>query len=118
MVAEERLLRRYFKAMREELRKDAAEKGVYDNNEWSLWYVEHVETRLEGMLWSWRSWKAFNGDLEGTEKWKEVEHSHRRAVAICEEEIILHRQGGDVAMAANHFNKTIASGCWYASMNL
>ena len=112
IAADERALRRDFKKFRRVLASDCAEKGYYDNSIWSWRYTEYVQTVLDGTILSWKSYRAFYRDMEGTQEWKEVEHAHRRAVAICDEEITLHNQGGDLALAAHHFNKTVASGCW------
>lgn len=112
MAAEERSLRRDFKSFRRVLAADCAEKGYFDNEIWSWRYTDYVEKVLDSAAFSWRSYKAFYRDTEGTDEWKRVEHAHRRTIAICDEEIALHNQGMDVAMAAHHFNKTVASGCW------
>ena len=112
MAAYERSIRKDFKYARKEFALEAMERRVYDNDAWSWKYVRFLEERLMGTLLSWESWKAVYGDLEGTDEWSRAEHSHRRIVAMCDEEIVLHEQGRDVAMAAHHFNKTVSSGCW------
>ena len=98
--------------MRKDLGMICYDVGCYDNDIWSWKYTRHVQRTLDFAVLSWESYKAFYADIEGTAEWYRVEHSYRRTIAICDEEINLHNQGRDVAMAAHHFNKTIASGCW------
>ena len=112
MAADERSLRRHVKACREEVALDTFERGVYDHDAGYWRYIEHIENMIQCIILSWDSWKAFYGDLEGTERWKEMEHRYRRKVALCDEAITLRQQGQDVAAAAHHFSKTIGAGCW------
>ena len=91
---------------------DSFERGVFDNSAGAWRYIEHIEKMIQCAIWAWDSWKAFYSDLEGTERWKEMEHAYRRKVALYDEAITLHQQGGDVAAAAHHFSKTIGAGCW------
>ena len=112
MAADERSIRRHLKACREEVALDAFERGVYDKDAGSWRYIEHIERMIQCIILSWDSWKAFYSDLEGTERWKEMEHLYRRKVALCDEAITLHQQGQDVAAAAHHFSKTIGAGGW------
>ena len=69
--------------------------------------------RRGGTLFSWECWKAVFPELEGTEKWSDVEHSHRRTVAMLDEEIELYEQSSVLAEGARHLNRTVSSGCWY-----
>lgn len=79
-------------------------------------YVEQLSILLDGVVLSWESWKAFLGaGLEGTIKWANVEHGHRRRIAMLDEEIELHERGVTIAAAAHHLNRTVSSGCWYVN---
>ena len=83
-----------------------------DTERWISHYVEELSLRRTGALWSWDSWKAFYAYMKGTKEWANVEHTHRRTIAILDEEIDLHKQSANLAAAARHFNKTVSSGCW------
>ena len=101
------------------MRKSWAEwfLGVWDDDNrerWTLRYAEELSLRRNGTLFSWDSWKVFYSDLEGTKEWDDAEHSHRRTIAILDEEIELHEQSSFLAAGACHLNRTVASGCWYA----
>ena len=76
-------------------------------------YTEELSGRRGGTLFSWECWKAVFPELEGTKKWSDVEHSHRRTVAMLDEEIELYEQSSVLAEGARHLNKTVSSGCWY-----
>ena len=100
------------------MRKSWAEwyLGVWDDENrerWTLRYAEELSLRLGGTLFSWETWKVVYSDLEGTKEWDDAEHSHRRTIAILDEEIDLHKQSSFLAEGARHLNKTVSSGCWY-----
>ena len=76
-------------------------------------YTEELSKRLNGTMFSWDSWRAVWAELEGTEKWTDVEHSHRRTIAMLDEEIELYEQSSVLAEGARHLNRTVSSGCWY-----
>lgn len=111
MAVEEQQLRYDFRAARRDFALESIELGLYDTQVWSRRYIHFVEYERDAAFISWEAWKSVYGDIEGTQRWNEVEHSHRRIMAMCEEEILLHQQGMNVAIAAHHFNKTVASGC-------
>ena len=81
-------------------------------------YTEELSKRLNGTMFSWDSWRAVWAELEGTEKWTDVEHSHRRTIAMLDEEIELYEQSSVLADGARHLNKTVSSGCWYVVYTL
>ena len=114
MIKEERQLRKQLKLMRKEI--TASYLGYWDdvNKEWwTSRYTEELSKCSGGTLFSWDCWKAVFPELEGTKKWSDVEHSHRRTIAIFDEEIELSKQSFNLAEGARHLNKTVASGCWY-----
>ena len=114
MTREERQLRRELKTMRKQISALCAGCRDDENRErWTLRYAEELSLRLTGTLLSWDSWRAFYGYLEGTKDWADAEHSHRRTIAILDEEIDLHEQSSLIAEGARHLNKTVSSGCWY-----
>ena len=80
---------------------------------WTLIYAEELSLRRTGTLLSWDCWRAVFPELEGTKEWSDVEHSHRRTIAILDEEIELHEHSPILAEGARHLNKTVSSGCWY-----
>ena len=114
MIKEERQLRRELKSTRKQIA--ASYPGFWDDvdrERWTSRYVEELSKRRGGTLFSWDCWKAVFPELEGTKKWSDVEHSHRRTIAIFDEEIELSKQSFNLAEGARHLNKTVASGCWY-----
>ena len=114
MIKEERQLRKQLKLIRKEI--TASYLGYWDDvnkERWTSRYTEELSQRRGGTLFSWDCWKAVFPELEGTKKWSDVEHSHRRTIAIFDEEIELSKQSFNLAEGARHLNKTVASGCWY-----
>ena len=90
--------------------------GYWDDvnkERWTSRYTEELSNRRGGTLFSWDTWRAVFPELEGTQKWSDVEHSHRRTIAIFDEEIELAKQSFALAKGARHLNKTVSSGCWY-----
>ena len=112
MAADERSLRKHLKACRKEIALDYFEAGVHDYEAGSWRYIDHIEKTIQWEILSWDSWKAFYLELEGTERWKEMEHGFRRRIALLDEAITLHKQGAHVAEAAHIFSRTISAGCW------
>ena len=114
MKREERQLRRELKSIRKQLTTWYPDRwDEVDRERWTSRYVEELSNRRGGTLLSWDSWRAFYAYMEGTKEWSEVEHSHRRTIAIFDEEIELSKQSFNLAEGARHLNKTVASGCWY-----
>ena len=90
MTREERQLRRELKTMRKQISALCAGCRDDENRErWTMRYAEELSYRRTGTLLSWDSWKAFYAYLEGTKDWADAEHSHRRTIAILDEEIDL-----------------------------
>ena len=113
-MREEHQLRRELKTMRKQISALCAGCRDDENRErWTMRYAEELSYRRTGTLLSWDSWKAFYAYLEGTKDWADAEHSHRRTIAILDEEIELHQQSSLIAEGARHLNKTVSSGCWY-----
>ena len=113
MIQEEHCLRRELKSMRREIATWYLGVRDDENKErWTFCYIEELSCRRSGTILSWESWKAFYAYMEGTKEWSEVEHSHRRTIAIFDEEIELNNDGSILAEGARHINITVSSGCW------
>ena len=119
MIKEERQLRRELKSTRKQIA--ASYPGFWDDvdrERWTSRYVEELSKRRGGTLFSWDSWRAVYAELEDTKEWSDAEHSHRRTIAIFDEEIELAKQSFLLAEGVRHLNKTVSSGCWYVVYTL
>lgn len=91
---------------------------IYGEDEWISEYIKELCILRDIALGRARTWMDMNGELKGTDEWKEVVHGKRRLIAIYHQEIDLYRQGAEVPLVALRSNELISAGFRYVSFML
>ena len=116
MKREERLLCQEFRSKKAEIMTgyptcyscDQCGCGISD-------YVDWLEIKIDSLELGARAYMMTLTHLEGTVEWKNVVHSYRRAIGICEEEHYIYSRGLSVVLIGYRHGDCIAEGYAYVT---
>ena len=78
-------------------------------------YVDWLEIKISSLILGASAYMRDPTHLEGTQEWKHVVHSYRRAIGICEEEHTLYSQGLSIVLVGYRQGDSIAAGYAYVT---